>query len=876
MKQNLIKIFIINLLIIFIGQNYQSQSKKDLRLKIQGANQLFIEKKYDIAKDLWLEIADVNKNNANINYKTGVSLLESSNTKLKSLKYLKVAVKRVNKSYSPFDNSIVTAPIDVFYYLGKSFHYNNKPDSAIKYLNQFVSISSKKHFLKKEAEKLIQQCKNYLTLARNEDIHNRIKSLNTLNSEFDESNPLVSLDGNTIIFSSNKIRGVNESSNEKIFDIKTGKHYLDIYIAYKNLNDEWIHTELMSGSKTTTNEVGIGHSEDLEKLFFSNGEFDSKKISPVRYSTKKREFYSIKYFTDFTDFNISSIHISKNNRFMIFSSNKTGGYGGEDLWFSEKKENEKWGKPINMGSTINTVHDEISPFLHSDGITLFYSSNNEKSIGGYDVFVSKKNEANVWQVGENLGIPINTVFDEKYFSTSTDGTTGYYQSKNNKENTDIFSVNIKSPYSKPQIYLTGFIDNQNKEFLKDSYIIKLINTDLESKSVSYKPNKYNGSYIFKAEDCYHYDVQYYKLITLKNGSVKELLIHEQTLKTPCESDLKVLKPIQLPTIDSYGKVILGENYQSVKKEIVKNKKYNFKQIIGANNQLIALLIIDENGNIINKAILTPDGFKFELLNSASNYYFKLENFPDSLDLSDIPIFLFEDGKETLIHGDFEKNNSFTYLNNFSTYKFKELLGKYEEKIKLFLIDEHGQIIKNGELTNEGFKFELISSQLEYKFRLENFPENLDISEIPIEIINHDEKLLFIGDFTDKNQFILPKIHFKKSFKVGQYSIENNPDFIQFMNKTISKINTNGKVNVEIVGSASRIPSQKFESNTELAKIRVEKGKKAIYDYLNAQNISLEKVKIIKEKAIVTGPEYDQNIKQKSEYYKYQYFSIWVE
>ena len=632
----------------------------------------------------------------------------------------------------------------------------------------------------------------------------------------------------------------------------------------------------MSGSKTTTNEVGIGHSEDLEKLFFSNGEFDSKKISPVRYSTKKREFYSIKYFTDFTDFNISSIHISKNNRFMIFSSNKTGGYGGEDLWFSEKKENEKWGKPINMGSTINTVHDEISPFLHSDGITLFYSSNNEKSIGGYDVFVSKKNEANVWQVGENLGIPINTVFDEKYFSTSTDGTTGYYQSKNNKENTDIFSVNIKSPYSKPQIYLTGFIDNQNKEFLKDSYIIKLINTDLESKSVSYKPNKYNGSYIFKAEDCYHYDVQYYKLITLKNGSVKELLIHEQTLKTPCESDLKVLKPIQLPTIDSYGKVILGENYQSVKKEIVKNKKYNFKQIIGANNQLIALLIIDENGNIINKAILTPDGFKFELLNSASNYNFKLENFPDSLDLSDIPIFLFEDGKETLIHGDFEKNNSFTYLNNFSTYKFKELLGKYEEKIKLFLIDENGQIIKNGELTNEGFKFELISSQLEYKFRLENFPENLDISEIPIEIINHDEKLLFIGDFTDKNQFILPKIHFKKSFKVGQYSIENNPDFIQFMNKTISKINTNGKVNVEIVGSASRIPSQKFESNTELAKIRVEKGKKAIYDYLNAQNISLEKVKIIKEKAIVTGPEYDQNIKQKSEYYKYQYFSIWVE
>ena len=78
MKQNLIKIFIINLLIIFIGQNYLSQSKKDLRLKTEAANQLFIEKKYEIAKDLWLEIAQKQKNNSNINYKTGVSLVESS------------------------------------------------------------------------------------------------------------------------------------------------------------------------------------------------------------------------------------------------------------------------------------------------------------------------------------------------------------------------------------------------------------------------------------------------------------------------------------------------------------------------------------------------------------------------------------------------------------------------------------------------------------------------------------------------------------------------------------------------------------------------------------------------------------------------------
>ena len=122
---------------------------------------------------------------------------------------------------------------------------------------------------------------------------------------------------------------------------------------------------------------------------------------------------------------------------MIFSSNKSGGYGGKDLWFSEKKEDNIWSKPVNMGPNINSPYDEISPFLHADGITFFYSSNNEKSIGGYDIFVTQKDKNNIWAAAENLGIPINTVFNEKYFSTSVDGTIGYYESNNKEENTDL-------------------------------------------------------------------------------------------------------------------------------------------------------------------------------------------------------------------------------------------------------------------------------------------------------------------------------------------------------------------------------------------------------------------------------------------------------
>tara|TARA_A200000113_G_C8716603_1_gene306884 strand:- start:135 stop:728 length:594 start_codon:yes stop_codon:yes gene_type:complete len=197
-------------------------------------------------------------------------------------------------------------------------------------------------------------------------------------------------------------------------------------------------------------------------------------------------------------------------------------------------------------------------------------------------------------------------------------------------------------------------------------------------------------------------------------------------------------------------------------------------------------------------------------------------------------------------------------------------------MRLLLVDKEGNVIEKGILTNNGFKFELISSQLEYSFKLENFPDNLDLSEIPIQIKNHDEEMIVIGDFSKNNQFILPKIHFKKSFQLGEYSIQNDPYFKEFMEKTINKINSTGKVRLEIVGSASKIPSKKYSSNTALAKLRVEKGKKYIYDYLDARNISKDLVHIVKEKAIVSGPKYNPENNDNSKYFEYQYFSIWAE
>jgi hypothetical protein len=466
---------------------------------------------------------------------------------------------------------------------------------------------------------------------------------------------------------------------------------------------------------------------------------------------------------------------------------------------------------------------------------------------------------------------------------------------NSQQNLDIDSINITKSNSSPVILLTGYIDKNNSEEIDYDFKIKLTNTDLDDDSKFYEPNKSNGAYSFNVEQCYHYDVQYYKLFTLSSGKVKEELVQEQTIKVPCEINEGLI--ISLPMINQKGELLKNNNYEIPRDSILeilnknnyeipndsileilnkKNKKYSFKEIINSGNTLIGLLLIDENGDIIDRAILTPDGFKFEILNSRSNYNFKLENFPDSLELSDIPIILLEDGKETLIHADFRGKNTFKYLNDFRTFKFRELVGLNNPLFKVYLIDENGKIVHEGLLTENGFKFELISSLTKYKFKLENSPENLDLSEIPIELVNHGETLFVMGDFSKKNEFLLPKIHFKKTFQSNEYDIESHSNFVKFMDMTIKKIKENGKVNVEIVGSASRIPSTKFKNNTELAKLRIEKGKKVIYDYLDSKTISRNSLQIIKEKAIVSGPKYNNIAKDKSIYYQYQYFSIWVE
>ena len=97
---------------------------------------------------------------------------------------------------------------------------------------------------------------------------------------------------------------------------------------------------------------------------------------------------------------------------IFFSSNRPGGVGGKDIWKTTMLEEGVFSKPVNLGKPINTPADEIAPFFHPNGVTMYFSSAGHKGMGGEDLFYSTLNPDGSWSEPVNLGYPINTIGNE--------------------------------------------------------------------------------------------------------------------------------------------------------------------------------------------------------------------------------------------------------------------------------------------------------------------------------------------------------------------------------------------------------------------------------------------------------------------------------
>lgn len=417
----------LRVIILLLPFSFSAQSKaykKDQKRIWTEANFFYEAEDYEMALTLYANIYLVDEEYDEINFRIGKCYFNIPGEKKKSIPY--------------FQKAKSTGYTEAYFWLGRAYHIEE----------QFSQEKKNYQIYKRKEDKLIpdNEIEHYVDVARRAEIaitkpvFVKIENLGeSVNTEYEEVLPFVTGDESKLVFSSKRPSsyGVNEDNN------KNGE---DVYIADRE-GEVWVNAHKIGFEiNTEMNDVVVGMN-DLGNILLVN-------------RTKKGMDYGNLYLCEnkagkwlkpvMLSESINSQHkessacIAADGKLIYFSSNRPGGLGGKDIWKVKQLPTGEWAKPFNIGGPINTPYDEEAPFISPDGKTLYFSSNGHNTIGGYDIFSAASRGDGSWEKPENMGYPINTVDDDKYFSVGENDKTAYYSSfrEDSYGGSDIYGVEL--------------------------------------------------------------------------------------------------------------------------------------------------------------------------------------------------------------------------------------------------------------------------------------------------------------------------------------------------------------------------------------------------------------------------------------------------
>ncbi len=300
-----------------------------------------------------------------------------------------------------------------------------------------------------------------------------------INSEYSDYGPALSIDDKTLVFTSKRNvvpDGLDTKQNE------------DIYFSITEY-DSWDYAQPISELNTIYNEGSVCLSKDGRTLFFARCDAPGSYGNCDIYVTSLLPDSSWAPATNL-GVNVNSrawdSHpaLSHNDDTLYFSSDRIGGFGMADIYYTYRDKNGFWVPAKNLGPIINSRNSEVSPFIHPAHHMLYFSSNGYVlNFGEFDIYKSSKIDG-VWQEADNIGPLVNGAGSEFYFTIDTKSKDLFYARsiENDLDNLDLYSFPLPmeaQPLATTRLYGSLLDSNTGDPFERGIVSIIDLETGIE-------------------------------------------------------------------------------------------------------------------------------------------------------------------------------------------------------------------------------------------------------------------------------------------------------------------------------------------------------------------------------------------------------------
>lgn len=339
-------------------------------------------------------------------------------------------------------------------------------EQAIIQLERYLSRKAVPPYRKMQAEQMLRSAQ-FARYAVGHPVKIAPKPLpTTVNSIHDAYFPSLSADELTLTFTKlMPLPGMPISRNRDYMQE-------DLYITHRvALDSAWNVAEPIGDPVTSSdaNEGAQSITADGKRMYFTKCQaqcniYYSDKNDSGEWSRPR----ALPTPVNLTNSSDKQPSISSDGHTLYFTSNRSGGKGGYDIWRTALLPEGRWTTPENLGDTINTPGDEQCPFIHFDNQTLYFSSNWHPTIGLQDIFMSRRKGKKGWTTPQNLGYPINTPYDDIGLIVSPRAKDAYYASNRRSEwGLDLYTFELPdSLRPTPVSYVRAkAVDQQTKNFV---------------------------------------------------------------------------------------------------------------------------------------------------------------------------------------------------------------------------------------------------------------------------------------------------------------------------------------------------------------------------------------------------------------------------